>query len=719
MDHWQSTLGELPGIQGSGRNDCTDRAMCDHETATQVYVSRQGRPGLASHPLVDASGFMSDIRLLGAFVWVDGLGAPQIVSKENTMLANLLNRMPVRFQSGPAHVALSLAVVLVGAGLSLPSAATAADDWVDPLADDKDRISWEEVRVPVIPASHGRKLCGHGGSKVTYPRCRVCRLCSGRLKWRAPFGCKKCTMGREFATGPCRGHETCRSDPDPDPDRDPDPEIDPDADPQIDPDPETDTSTTETGTIAPGGGGGLSGGSGGGGFSTGSGGGGSLSGLSTGRAAPPSSGVTRQVSCLAVSAYSAPSELTLDGVPYLLEGPSLAAGDGQVTLGLPVVRADAPLPTAWVYKLGFYDARANQLQCGPWTEVPESLVIDGLDNFGPRAQPGSHYVVSVQAVNRVGSSPPSGAVSARPSMIVPAAPSSLQARLGTTGMNSDILLTWDESEDEGVLGYQYRYRSYSADDGSHATSVWHNIGLVTDQLVLRNRWGYTYLFELRAIADGAHGAISTVNVFPRLPGKPSLAPSGFVATWDTANEVNLRWDVAADPSLRYEYRYSEDDGSSWADWVEALADCGSDTCDSAVPVYGIPGAYLFELRRYRFAHAAHARTGPHPDTPRAPVLEQVVMNDASSWQIRWTASTEGVPATAWQYRSVMLGSHEGALWSEWGDMQPTAEGSGFSFVGSYPEDAPTGPRMIQVRGTNGLGGGVPSNPRLEVGESTE
>ena len=629
------------------------------------------------------------------------------------MLANLRNRMPVRFRSGPPHLAMSLAAILVVVGLLLPSSATAADDRVDSLAEDGDRISWEAVRVPVIPESRDWGSGRHDDSEVSYPRCRVCRLCNGQLKWRAPYRSKRCKMGSESEAGPCRGHETCSSDPDPQTDPDPDPQTNPDPDPKTDPDPdpdpqtdpktdpqtETETTTTQPGTVAPGGGGG------------------GLSGPST-RRARPSSGVNRIVSCVAVSAYSAPSEGTLDGVPYLLEGPSLAAGDGQVTLGLPVVRADTPLPTAWVYKLGFYDARNNQLRCGPWKEVPESLVIDGLNNFRPPAQAGSHYVVSVQAVNRIGSSPPSGAVSARPSVIVPDAPSSLQVRLGTTGRNSDILLTWDESGDASVTGYQYRSRAYSADDGSRAISTWQNIGLATEQLVRRNRWGYTYLFEIRAVTDGGQGAISTVNVFPRLPARPSLAPSGFVATWDTANEVKLRWEMAAGTSPRHEYRYSEDDGTTWTEWVEALADCGSDTCDAVVSVHGIPEAYLFELRRYRFVHAAQSRTGPHPDTPRAPVLGQVVMNDASSWQIRWTASTEGVAATAWQYRSVMLGIPEGALWSEWEDMQPTAEGGGFSFVGSYPEGTPTGTRMFQVRGTNGLGGGEASNPRLPVEKST-
>ena len=337
--------------------------------------------------------------------------------------------------------------------------------------------------------------------------------------------------------------------------------------------------------------------------------------------------------------------------------------------------------------------------------------IDGLKNGLRGAICESVYLLSVQAVNRHGVSASSTAVRATPTATTPAAPANLQAVPGP----GEIELNWSDPQDATVTAYEYRYSTYSVMEGGHrGQSAWQVIEPTTRHLVEGMRFGVRYTFEVRARKGEERGAISRATAIPALADAVSRAPTGFVAAWTASGEAQLQWD-AESWTGKYEYRVAADDGGTWSDWQEATSTCDDTACSSAVTVEGNSEAYQFELRRISTMNVdiATARTGAHPSAPLAPLLlvstPEGPEQDEDRWQLTWTPSADGESATGWQYRRVYLGDENGSPWGAWTDMQPTTEEGVSSFTVLLESDAPEGQYLFQVRGTNSLGVGEPSN----------
>lgn len=244
--------------------------------------------------------------------------------------------------------------------------------------------------------------------------------------------------------------------------------------------------------------------------------------------------------------------------------------------------------------------------------------IDRLDNSSANPVCESVYLLSVQAVNRIGFSAFSTAVQATPSTLVPSAPTNLRAEPGP----GEITLSWSNPEDATVTGYAYRYTMYSGKaNESRGLSAWHVIEPTTRQVVRGARFGVRYTFEIRALQGDVRGAVSRVTAIPALADDVSLAPTGFVANWVRTGEAVLNWNAEAS-TVGYEYRYSGDDGVTWAEWQEAVASCDEATCSSTASLNGSSEAYEFELRRRSSLNGdiARARTGTHPGAPGSPIL---------------------------------------------------------------------------------------------------
>ena len=338
--------------------------------------------------------------------------------------------------------------------------------------------------------------------------------------------------------------------------------------------------------------------------------------------------------------------------------------------------------------------------------------IGGLVNSSANPVCESVYLLSVQAVNRMGVSAFSTAVQATPSTLVPSAPTNLRAEPGA----GEITLSWSDPEDATVTGFEYRYTTFSGTAGdSRGLSAWSAIDPTTSHVVKGARFGVRYTFEVRALRGDVRGAVSRATAIPALAEDVSLAPTGFAANWVSTGEALLNWDLE-NSTVSYEYRYSGDDGVTWAEWQEAVASCDEATCSSTASVNGSPEAYEFELRRRSSLNGdiARARTGTHPGAPGSPILQGVSPDGPSPtdrWQLTWTASTDGEASTAWQYRSVYLGDPNGSLWSAWTDMHPSTDEGVFSFTVIAAPGESKGQRMFQVRGTNPAGAGEPSNIR--------
>ena len=337
--------------------------------------------------------------------------------------------------------------------------------------------------------------------------------------------------------------------------------------------------------------------------------------------------------------------------------------------------------------------------------------IGGLDNATSSACD-SIYLLSVQAVNRLGASAYSTAVQATPTTVTPTAPANLQAEPGA----GEITLSWSDPADDSITGYEYRYTTYSGTSSeSRGLSAWQALEPTTQHVVQGMRFGVRYTFEVRALHGDLRGAVSRATAIPALADAVSRAPTGFVATWTTTAEGQLRWD--ADPvAATYEYRYSGDDGATWTDWQDAVATCDAASCGATATLNGTPEAYEFELRRRSRLNpdVARARTGTHPSAPKAPLLLAATPAGpapVNQWQLTWTASTAGELVTGWQYRSVYLENPSGSLWTAWTDMQPATDEGGMSFTVMLGTEESKGQRMFQVRGTNASGVGEPSNAR--------
>ena len=336
--------------------------------------------------------------------------------------------------------------------------------------------------------------------------------------------------------------------------------------------------------------------------------------------------------------------------------------------------------------------------------------IGDLKNSTTGALCESVYQVSVQAVNRHGVSPFSTAVRATPTATTPAAPANLWAAPGP----GEIGLSWSDPQDDTVTGYEYRYTTYSGSPGdSRGLSAWKLIEPTTQHLVEGMRFGVRYTFEVRARRGEQRGAISRATAIPALADAVSRAPAGFVATWAKPAEAQLQWAAEAWQG-EYEFRYTADDGVTWSDWTVAETSCDEVLCSSAATVDGNPEAYEFELRHRSTLNGdiAKARTGTHPSAPQAPVLLTSTPDasvQADRWQLTWTPSAEGESQTGWQYRSVYLGDPNGSPWTAWTDMQPSTSEGIYSFTVMLESGQSKGQRMFQIRGTNSLGVGEPSN----------
>ena len=348
--------------------------------------------------------------------------------------------------------------------------------------------------------------------------------------------------------------------------------------------------------------------------------------------------------------------------------------------------------------------------------------ISELKNHSSYATCKSVYLLTVQATNRIGVSAFSTAVQATPTAETPVAPANLRAEPGP----GQVTLSWSDPNDDSVTGYEYRYTTFSGTAGdSRGLSSWRTIEPTTSHVVEGARFGVRYTFEVRALQGDQRGAISRATAIPALAKPASKEPKGFLAIWTNSGEARLQWD-AEPKTAGYEYRYSSDDGVSWSEWLTAAPDCDETSCDSTVTVEGNPEAYEFELRRASSDSAssaltspsdkdiARARTGTHPSAPKAPTLLSSTPDGptpADRWELEWITATEGESPTGWQYRSVYLGHRNGSLWTAWTDMQPSTDEGVFGFTVMIDDSEPKGQRMFQVRGTNALGVGEPSNVR--------
>ena len=228
-----------------------------------------------------------------------------------------------------------------------------------------------------------------------------------------------------------------------------------------------------------------------------------------------------------------------------------------------------------------------------------SYTVTGLDN-------GVLHTFEVRAVSVVGDGATASATSTP--VTVSEAPASLNATPGDT----QVTLDWTAPTSDGgsaVTGYEYRV---SDDGGTSWSPDWTNVPDGSDSGTDRSDErsytvtgldnGVEHTFEVRAVSVVGDGAPASAT---STPVTVSEAPASLNATpGDT--QVTLDWTVPTSDGgsavTGYEYRVSDDDGTTWSpDWTNVPdgSDSGTDRSDErSYTVTGLDNGveHTFEVR---------------------------------------------------------------------------------------------------------------------------
>ena len=232
------------------------------------------------------------------------------------------------------------------------------------------------------------------------------------------------------------------------------------------------------------------------------------------------------------------------------------AGDGEIALSW-----DDPSDiTITGYQYRYRDPSDSDWN-PDWTDIDgsgattASHTLNGLTN-------NLLYTLEVRAL-RDATEGPSARTTQKPRGPL-AAPANFSA---ASGEDRQATLSWDNSGDDSITRYRYRYRissvnAWNPDWTDIPGSRWNTTSYSVRSLV--NQTGYT--FEVRALRDALEGPSSTDTATPEGPPSVPLPPRSLKAH-PADRSLGLSWDVPAEEDSRapvtgYRVRYREA-GRSW------------------------------------------------------------------------------------------------------------------------------------------------------------
>ncbi len=364
---------------------------------------------------------------------------------------------------------------------------------------------------------------------------------------------------------------------------------------------------------------------------------------------------------------------------------------------------------------------------GEWTEIGSSgagganvagYTVTGLVN-------GTAYMFAVRAVNRVGASDASDAVTVTPEPTV-TVPPALELR-GEPGDGAAVL-SWIALGDGGsaITGHQYRMR------GSGGWGEW--TAIESSAAGEANEYGYTvtglvndsvYTFVVRAVNEvGAGPESNAVAVTPVRKVTVPPAPGGLRVEPGDAS-VTLFWTVGDDGGsaiTMHQYRIREGGTGAWGPWTDivwsAAAD-GVNVLSHSADSYSFAVTGLVNGTAYTFEVRVVNEVGPGPASnavtvtptsgatvPEAPGELRGEPRDRAA-MLSWTVGGNGGSAiTAHHYRMRMGG---GADWGAWTEIESSGAGganaAGYTVTGLVNDSTYT----FEVRAVNEVGPGPESN----------
>ena len=235
---------------------------------------------------------------------------------------------------------------------------------------------------------------------------------------------------------------------------------------------------------------------------------------------------------------------------------AVSAGDGEIALSWDDP-SDITL-TGYQYR---YRNSSDSDWNPDWTDISGSGAtttshkLSGLTN-------NLLYTLEVRAL-RDGTGGPSARATQKPRGPL-AAPANFMA---ASGENRRVTLSWDNSGDDSITRYQYRYRisaesAWNPDWTDISRSRWNTTSYTVTGLV--NRTAYT--FEARALRGTLEGPVSTGTATPEGPPTAPLPPTG-LTVYEGHGNLGLSWEPPTiqderAPVTGYRVRYREE-GRSW------------------------------------------------------------------------------------------------------------------------------------------------------------
>ncbi len=328
----------------------------------------------------------------------------------------------------------------------------------------------------------------------------------------------------------------------------------------------------------------------------------------------------RALNVSGAGAASAEVTQTPIAVPAAPTGLTAAVGDAKLLLSW----TDPGNSTISGYQ---YQYKSGNGAYGAWTAMTPSTAtttshtVTGLVND-------TAYTLRIRALNVSGAGAVSAEVTQTP-IAVPAAPTGLMAAVG----DAQLSLSWTDSGNSTISGYQYQYKSgngaygaWTAMTPSTATTTSHTVtGLVNDT---------AYTLRIRALNVSGAGAASAEVT--QTPIAVPAAPTGLTAAVGDA-ELELSWTNPGNNTITgYQYQYKSGNGAYGA-WTAMTPSTATTTSHTVMGLVN-DTAYTLRIRAMNVsgAGAASAEVTQTPiAVPAAPTGLTAAVGDAKL-ELSWT-----------------------------------------------------------------------------------